>query len=346
MVPGNKFDKPAKSPFMDMMLVPAYADSGADGSQVTVSSRIQQNLGLRTAEVTEGTLAPSIDAVGNIDFNERDQVIVQARAGGFVEKLFVRATLDAVVKGQPLAELYLPDWVAAQEEFLAVARMQGADLGALVDGARRRMRQVGMNDAQIAAVDSSGRVQPRFTVTAPIGGVLTELMLREGMTVAAGATLLRINGLGTVRAHAEVPESQAALLRPGARAQASSPAVPGKTFEGTVQAIVPEVNSASRTLKARVQLDNPGGRLRARHVRADADHGPAHGADAAGAHRSHRADRQTHAGDAGRRPRPLPAGRGADRHRERRADRDHARPESRAEGGRVGAVPDRQRGRA
>jgi len=263
MVPGNKFDKPAKSPFMDMMLVPVFADigSGAEGSTVTISPRIQQNLGLRTAEVSVGTLAPSVDAVGNIAFNERDQVIVQARASGFVEKLFVRATLDAVSKGQPLAELYVPDWVAAQEEFLSVARMQGNDLAAMVDGARARMRQVGMNDEQIAAVASSGKLQPRFTLSAPIGGVVTELMLREGMAVMAGATLLRINGLGTVWANAEVPESQAAVLRPGARVLVTSPAVPGKTYSGTVQAILPAVDPTTRTLKARLELANPGGRL-------------------------------------------------------------------------------------
>jgi hypothetical protein len=175
MVPGNKFDKPAKSPFMDMMLVPMYADADGDASKVTVSSRIQQNLGLRTAEVSEGTLAPGIDAVGNIAFNERDQVIVQARATGFVEKLFVRATLDTVTQGQPLAELYVPDWIAAQEEFLSVSRMKGSELAPLVDAARQRMRQVGMSDAQIAAVEERGQVQPRFTVHAPIGGVVSEL---------------------------------------------------------------------------------------------------------------------------------------------------------------------------
>ena len=263
MVPGNKFDKPAKSPFMDMMLVPVYADSdnGSDGSKVTVSPRIQQNLGVRTAPVTEGTLSPQVSAVGSIAFNERDQVIVQARATGYVERLHVRATLDRVDQGQPLAELYVPDWIAAQEEFLSVRRMQGTDRAALVDGARQRMRQVGMSDAQIALVDSSGRTQPRITLVAPIGGVVTELMAREGMTVMAGATLFRINGLGTVWANAEVPESQAALLRPGAKVQASSPAVPGRKFDGKVQAILPDVNQTTRTLKARLELANPKGAL-------------------------------------------------------------------------------------
>jgi Cu(I)/Ag(I) efflux system membrane fusion protein len=260
MVPGNKFDKPAKSPFMDMMLVPVYADgdTGTDGSKVTVSSRIQQNLGVRTAEVTEGVLSPQVSAVGNIAFNERDQAFVQARATGYIERLHVRATLDRVSKGQALAELYVPDWIAAQEEFLSVRRMQGTDLAMLVDAARQRMRQVGMNDDQIRLVETSGKTQARITITAPIGGVMVELLAREGMTVMPGATLFRINGLGSVWANAEIPESQATLIRPGTKVQASSAAASGTVLRGTVQAILPEVSPATRTLKARVELANPG----------------------------------------------------------------------------------------
>jgi len=261
MAPGNKFDKPAKSPFMDMMLVPVYAGADGDAGKVTVSPRIQQNLGVRTALVTEGMLSPQLAAVGSIAFNERDQAVVQARATGYVERLHVRATLDRVAAGQPLVELHVPDWIAAQEEFLSVRRMQGTDLAGLVDGARQRMRQVGMSDTQIRLVETSGRTQPRITLAAPIGGVVTELMAREGMTVVSGATLFRINGLSTVWANADVPESQAALLRPGAKVQARSPAVPGVSFDGKVQALLPEVNPATRTLKARMELANLGNRL-------------------------------------------------------------------------------------
>ena len=260
MVPGNKFDKPAKSPFMDMMLVPVYADGdgGSDGGKVTISSRIQQNLGVRTAEVTEGVLSPQVSAVGNISFNERDQAFVQARATGYIERLYVRATLDRVRKGQVLAELYVPDWIAAQEEFLSVRRMLGTDMAALVDAARQRMRQVGMSEEQVRLVESSGKTQPRIALVAPIGGVVVELVAREGMTVMPGATLFRINGLSSVWANAEVPESQAALIRPGTKVQASSAAAPGTSLLGTVQAIIPEVNQTTRTLKARVELANPG----------------------------------------------------------------------------------------
>ena len=109
------------------MLVPVYAESDADQGKVTVSPRIQQNLGVRTAPVVEGTLSPQVSAVGNIAFNERDQSIVQARATGYVERLHVRATLDRVAKGQPLADLYVPDWIAAQEEFLGVRAYAGRE---------------------------------------------------------------------------------------------------------------------------------------------------------------------------------------------------------------------------
>ncbi|HQS58794.1 MAG TPA: efflux RND transporter periplasmic adaptor subunit [Gallionellaceae bacterium] len=262
MVPGKKFEAPGKSPFMDMMLVPAYAGAaGADASTVTVSSRIQQNLGLRTGEVTEGVLAADLVAVGSIAWNERDLALVQARAMGYVEKVHVRATLDHVTKGQPLFELYVPDWVAAQEDYLSVRRMQGSGLGSLLVAALQRMRQAGMSEAQIALVKRSGSVQARLMLTAPIDGVLTELNAREGSTVLPGTMLARINGFSSVWAEAQVPESQAALLHVGAQVVAHSPALPGTSFEGQVQALLPEVNTSTRTLKVRTELRNPGGLL-------------------------------------------------------------------------------------
>jgi Cu(I)/Ag(I) efflux system membrane fusion protein len=260
MVPGKRFDKPGKSPFMDMMLVPQYADGDADTGKVTVSPRVQQNLGVRTAEVTEGVLRPQLSAVGSITYNERDQAVIQARATGYVERLHVRATLDRVAKGQPFVDLYVPDWAAAQEEFLALKRAAAGD-AALMAAVRQRMRLVGMSDEQIARVESSDTAQPRFTIAAPSSGVVAELVVREGMTVSPGMMLARINGLSTVWAVAEVPESQAALVRPGTKVEARTPGVPGTMFRGAVQALLPEVNLTTRTLKARVELANPGTHL-------------------------------------------------------------------------------------
>lgn len=261
MVPGKRFDAPGKSPFMDMLLVPVYAGADADQGTVSVSPRIQQNLGIRTAEVVSGPLVPRVEAVGAIAYNERAQVLVQARATGYIERLHVRATLDRVHKGQALADMYVPDWVAAQEEYLSVRRMQGGELEGLIDGARSRMRQAGMSEEQMRLIESSGRIHPRITLTAPVGGVIAELSAREGMTVLQGATLFRLNGLDSVWANAEVPESQVGSVHTGSMVEARLPAVPETVFKGRVQAILPEVNPGTRTIKARVELVNQNGAL-------------------------------------------------------------------------------------
>lgn len=262
MVPGQKFEAPGKSPFMNMMLVPAYAGAqGADSGTVSISARTQHNLGLRTGEVVEGLLSPEVSAVGTVAWNERGEFVLQARATGFVEKLHVRAAMDGVAKGQRLLDLYVPDWVAAQEDYLVAKRLQGKGLETLADAARQRMRQAGMSEAHIAQVERTGQVQARVTVTAPASGVVTELSVREGATVMEGALLMRINELTTVWVQAEVPESQSAAVAMGTQVTASTPALPGEVFRGTVQALLPEVDPATRTRKARMVLTNPGGKL-------------------------------------------------------------------------------------
>ncbi len=261
MVPGQKFDKPGKSPFMDMQLVPVYADEGGDDAIVAISPRMQQSLGIRTAEAATGTLSARIEAVGSVAYDERDVAVVQSRSSGFVEKLYIRAPLDPVRKGQPLADLFVPDWVAAQEEFLSVRRMEGTRLEALVDGARQRMRLAGMTESQIRLVESSGKVHARLTIDAPINGVVSELGAREGMAVAAGATLFRINGLARIWVNADVPENLAARIQPGDAVEVRTPSLPDAVFKGRVSVILPEVDTATRTIKARIELSNPGRRL-------------------------------------------------------------------------------------
>ena len=262
MVPGQRFDKPGKSPFMDMQLVPVYEGEESSGGSVAVDPRMQQSLGVRTAAVETASLAPTVEAVGSVAWNERDAAVVQARASGFIERLHVRAALDPVKKGQPLAELYVPDWVAAQEEYLSARRLEGTRMASLVDGARQRMRLAGMSEAQIKAVESSRKVQARLIVVAPIDGVVAELGAREGMTVMPGAALFRINGIATVWVNAELRESEAGAVRVGNEVEARTTALPGKVFKGSVSAILPEVNPATRTLKARVELANPDGELK------------------------------------------------------------------------------------
>lgn len=266
MVPGTKFDKPGQSPFMNMPLVPVYDDGGGTGnsSGITINPRAQQNLGIRTAAVVTGSLSPAIEAVGSVAWNERDIVVVAARANGYVEKLFARAVLDPVSKGQALAALYVPEWVAAQEEYLAVKKFRATDapqggLTSLMDGARQRMRLVGMSDAQIAQFEAQGKVEPRITLVSPIAGVVGELNVREGATVSSGAPLLRINGLSNVWIYAELPEALASRLSAGTEVEAKSP--DGSVLKGKVGALLPEVNAQTRTLKVRIEVDNRAHRL-------------------------------------------------------------------------------------
>lgn len=263
MRPTSKFTAPGKSPFMNMMLVPAYegANGQTDVGTVAISPRMQQNTGIRTALVTEGVLAPVISATGVITWNERDQAIIQARAEGFVEKLYVRATLDPVTAGEPLADLYVPAWIALQEEYVALTRMQGNDLSPLLEAAKARMRQAGMIEEQIELVTSSRQAPQVFTLKSPVSGLISELAIREGMTVMPGMTLFRINGTATIWAEAEVPESPAALLQVGDTVTATTPSIPDTHFEGQIQAMLPALDPQLRTRKARLELENTGAQL-------------------------------------------------------------------------------------
>jgi Cu(I)/Ag(I) efflux system membrane fusion protein len=258
MYPQQKFDKPGKSPFMDMQLVPKYADEEAAVGTVSISPRVVQNLGVRTAQAKSGSLESRFEAVGSVAYNERSVVQLQARATGFVEKLHARAPLDPVRKGAPLVEILYPDWVGAQEEFLFLRKSNSS----LASAARQRLALLGMSEPEIAAVEREGRTRARLTLHSPISGVIAELGVREGMTVMPGAPLFKLVDLSTVWVNAEVPEAQAAWLRPGAAVEARVAAYPEQKFEGRVGAILPEVNAATRTLRSRIELKNPESRLK------------------------------------------------------------------------------------
>jgi membrane fusion protein, copper/silver efflux system len=262
MVPTQKFDKPGKSPFMDMQLVAKYADE-ADANAapgVSVSPTAQQSLGLRVAVADKRALSSSIDAVGTVMLNERDVAIVQSRANGFVERVYGRAPGDVIVAGAPIVDVLLPEWLAAQNEFLAV---KGTGDATLTAASRQRLVLLGMPDKLIEQVAASGKAQAIQTITAPIGGLVAELMVRQGMTVGMGMNLARINGLGTVWVEAAVPEAMGAAIAPGQRAEVRLPAMPGQAIAGKVSAILPEANRDTRTLRVRVELPNPGLKLRA-----------------------------------------------------------------------------------
>lgn len=259
MVPSQHFDKPGKSPFMDMQLVPKYADEAGGEAGVRIDPARVQNLGIRVVGAERGTLASGVTATGTIDFNQRDIAIVQARSAGFVSRVYGRAPGDVVGAGAPLADLLVPEWAGAQAEYLAVRKTGNT---ALIRAARQRLALLGMPAGTIAAVERGGRPHNVVTVSTPTGGTIKTLGVRAGMSVAAGQTLAEVNGLATVWLNAAVPEAMAGELRPGQRASATLTAFPGERFAGRVAAILPDVQAESRTLTVRIELPNRGGGLR------------------------------------------------------------------------------------
>ncbi len=261
MSPTQKFDKPGKSPFMDMDLVPKYADEDAQGGTgISISAQTVQALGLRTAVVVQRAIGADVDVVGNVLLNDRDVSIVQARSAGFVERVYARAPGDVIGAGAPLADLLLPEWVAAQREFLAVRALKDESL---TTAARQRLLLLGMPQTLVAQVERTGEPRGIYTVTTPQGGLVAELMVRQGMTVSAGASLARVNGLATVWIEAAVPEAQSGPLQPGHEAQVRLAAFPGEVLKARIVSILPQANSDTRTVRVRLELANPGQRLKA-----------------------------------------------------------------------------------
>ena len=263
MVPEKQFDRPGKSPFMDMPLVPRYAEGADTPGLVSIDPRAVQNLGVRTARAERGSTSSPVRSIATVAFDETAMTVVQARVAGFVESLAVRAALTPVTQGQVLLTLVAPDWTAAQEDYLALQRSRAAGLDGLRAAAKQRLLLLGMSDGQIRAMEQAGRAQTRIAVTAPRSGVVGDLAVREGASVMPGTPLLRINGLDTLWVNASIPETQIARVKTGASASIELPAFPGERFAGTVDALLPEVDATTRTQVARIVLRNADRRVAA-----------------------------------------------------------------------------------
>ena len=253
MVPTQHFDQPGKSPFMDMQLIPKYADQQASGmgssTIVQIDPRMAQNLGMRVAEVKAGTFWQRIEAVGSVALDERRIVTVESRTAGWIEQLDVRAEGDVVKKGQRLAGLYSPELFAARQE-LKLAQHSGDAV--LTQASQQRLRLLG---GGAGGGSQSG-------VFAPASGFVLELMAREGAQLAPGMPLMKIADLSEVWLNVEIPESQAGWISVGKSAEARLKSLPGKVFEGTVDYLYPQLDSGTRTLRARLVFDNADAALR------------------------------------------------------------------------------------
>lgn len=264
MSPQHHFDQPGKSPFMDMDLVPKYASEDVANNdspgEVNIDARVAQNIGMREALVERIALVSVIEAAALVAFNERDVTLEQARSAGLVQRVWPLAPGDVLAAGQPLIEILIPEWTAAQGEYLVLRSTADSTL---VDAARQRLRLLGMSEAMISELDKTGHARSSFVVTSSRAGMLVSLDVRSGMTLAAGQTLAQVQGLDSVWLEVAVPERRATEVQVGGYAQVQLAAYPGRTFSGQISAVLPALAAPSRTLRVRIEIPNPQRELRA-----------------------------------------------------------------------------------
>jgi Cu(I)/Ag(I) efflux system membrane fusion protein len=251
MDPNRRSPVPAKDE-MGMDYVPVYAEE--TGGVVRISPAVINNLGVRTAPVVRGSLAQGGRVVGYVEFDERRVQQVRPRAEGWVEGLSVRAMGETVRKGQLLFTLYSPMLESAQQEYLDALKIGNQDL---IDASRDRLRALGLDAGSVSRLATAGRAAGRVPFYAPISGVVTELMAREGSMVSTDMIAMTITDLGSLWVIAEVPEAQAGWLKRGAHAEVRFPSLPGATVHGQVEYVYPELSMETRTLRARITLDAP-----------------------------------------------------------------------------------------
>jgi multidrug efflux pump subunit AcrA (membrane-fusion protein) len=239
-------------------------DAG-DMSGMTMTSdtirvtRLQARLaGVTFAVAREAALERTIRAVAMAVPNERTLGIVNARVGGWVEKLYANETGRHVQKGEPLLELYAPELVTAQEELLLAGRLAGTGAGdSLVAAARRRLELWDISADQIAELERTGAVRRTLTLRSSYPGHILEKHVIEGQAVRPGDGLLRIADLSTVWIEPAIFERDIPLIRSGQPAEATFDALPGQKFDGKVTFLYPTLDERTRTLRIRLEVPNP-----------------------------------------------------------------------------------------
>jgi Cu(I)/Ag(I) efflux system membrane fusion protein len=256
-------DQPGKSP-MGMDLVPVYEDdlAGASASGgVSIDPVVVQNMGVRIEPVRKETVFRHVRSIGEIEVGEDQVSVVNLRFSGWVERIFVDKTGDPVEKGQPLLEIYSPELVATQEEYLLAIRSQGAE-SALARSARRKFDLWGVPEADVDAIAGSGRARRTLAIRSPRTGFVLHKGVVQGARVEAGKDLYRIGDLRRIWVTAEIYEYDAPWVEADQPAQMELAHEEGRVYEGKVAYIYPTLNVGTRTLRVRLEFENPGIRLK------------------------------------------------------------------------------------
>jgi len=259
MDPNYRRDKPGKSP-MGMDLEPVYSegDEGESldekGPVVKISAAVENNLGVRTARVESGKLWRKIDTVGYVDLDESKVSHIHLRVDGWIEKLAIDSAGDRVKKGQRLFDLYSPKLVNAMEEYLQALRSNNQRL---ITASREKLTSLGVSKKQIDQLKKTRKVSQTISVYAPQDGIVSMLMVREGMYVQPKSEVMSLADLSSVWVMAEVFESQSAWVEIEQPADVELSFIPGRTWEGKVDYIYPSLDTKNRTLKVRLRFANP-----------------------------------------------------------------------------------------
>jgi Cu(I)/Ag(I) efflux system membrane fusion protein len=258
MDPNFRRDGPGKSP-MGMDLVPVYADRNDPGGAVTINPSMEQNLGVRTQAATVRPLWRRIEATGYVGFDETRISHINLRTQGWIVRLLVNAEGERVTRGDLLFELYSPELVNAQKEYLQAHQRGDARLRR---GADEKLRALGMIRQEIDRLAETRRVLENIKVVAPQDGIVATLSVREGMYVQPNTPIMSLADLSSVWLQAEVFESQAEWVAVGQAAEARLDYMPGSVFSGQVDYVYPVLDPATRTLRVRLRFENPEERLK------------------------------------------------------------------------------------
>ena len=247
--------------------------SAAPSGAVVIPAVMRQLIGVRSAPAGVEVLGQEIRAVGTVGYDERGLTQVTVKTSGWVREVFVDSIGRPVRKGEPLFTLYSPDLLATQDEYLLAVKTQGqlaasplgeakTNAASLVASARERLRLWDVTDAQMATLERRGKAEPVLTVSAPSSGIVMKREALPGKYVEPGTTLYEVADLSTVWISADIYESEVAAVTVNQPASVTFAAYPGELFRGTVSYVYPTLNTEARTVRVRLELPNPGLKLK------------------------------------------------------------------------------------
>jgi Cu(I)/Ag(I) efflux system membrane fusion protein len=257
---------------------PVRPEPAAEAPSIEIPPEKQQLIGVKTAVVSVRPLEKTIRTVGRIEYDERKLATVNTKVEGWIEKLYVDYTGKSVKKGEPLAEIYSPELVATQQEFLnvlkwtkrsttsgqqsAVGAMLSKDAESMVEAARQRLKLWDISDDQIRKIEESGKPIRTLTLHSPVNGNVVQKMALQGMRVMPGEKLFDIADLSTVWIISDVYEYELPFIKVGQMAQIRMSYFPGKEFSSRIDYVYPTLAGETRTARVRFSIPNPGGQLK------------------------------------------------------------------------------------